>query len=180
MLQTESSIHACGYELVGPVLARYRGLAVKLSELTTKAKQWWSSHGAEPKSQNPLSSGNKSAVDHYLRFARLYEAGAKGAGRMLNRRVYDALEAEFSEQDYREDEQPRIEVSVLKETCDVSMWLAKFDIPTANEQELVLFIDDCKEGEDSIATARSAAQVRLRQLRSGIAPRVASGNGAVK
>lgn len=150
------------FTIVHSVLDRFRGLPVKLSMLTGKSQQWFTSHGAEPKTQNPLSSGNVSAVDHYMIFARQYEAGATGAGRMLNRRVAEALEAEFSEREYNITHQPQIEADVLQETCDVSIWLAKFDVDKAERRDLVQFIDECKQAEDAIATARSSAQVRLR------------------
>lgn len=168
-------MNACGYHIVGPVLARFKGLPMKLSELTTKAHQWWSSHGLESRTQNPLSSGNKSAVDHYLRFARLYEAGAKGAGMMLNRRVFEALEAEFTERQLDIVDQQDIEVGVVDETSDIQKWLIRYDIDKAEPRNLVTFIDECKEAVDAIQTAQATATARLKYARrdktSSLSPR---------
>jgi hypothetical protein len=150
------------FELIRGVLDKYRGLPDKLAGLTDKSAEIYRSHGREPKTTDPIASGNVSPVTHYMRYVRLFNAGQAGAGRMLSRRVYDALEREFAELAYDADEQADIECDVLKETCDVSVWLAKFDVDKAERRDLVQFIDECKQAEDAIATARSSAQVRLR------------------
>ena len=49
-------------------------------------------------------------------------------------------------------------------TKDKRIRLARFraDVDKAERRDLVQFIDECKQAEDAIATARSSAQVRLR------------------
>lgn len=148
------------YEIVHAILEQHRGLPKKLHSMNGKSPDWYRSHGYQPKTENPLSNGNVSEVEHYMRYCRKYEAGAKGAGRMLSHSVFAALEAEFCEQG--ECDQTDLEVSVIDETCDVQKWLARFDIDSASKGDLGQFIDECKQAEDVIAYAKAQAIARLK------------------
>ena len=150
------------YRIVGKVLDKFRGLPQKLAAMNGQSHQWYSSHGLEPKTVNPLSSGNVSPVEHYMRFARKYEAGSQGAGAMLNTRVYEALREEFTETEIDETDQCDIECRVIKEECDVQTWLAKFDIDKAPKRDLVQFMSECDEAVEAIMAAKSRAIVRIK------------------
>lgn len=148
------------FEIVHSVLDQHRGLPERLHAMNGKSAEWYRSHGRKPKTEDPIANGNVSEVEHYMRYCRKYEAGSRGAGRMLSHSVFAALESEFCEQG--EVDQVQLEISVIDETCDVQKWLAMFDIPTASRRDLVQFIDECKEAEDAIGQAKAQAIARLK------------------
>lgn len=80
------------YKIIHEVIEAFSGLPQRLSDITGKTWQLYYSHGAEPKTKNPLSSGNLSPVDHYMLYCRQYEAAIRGAGQMLNHRVHAELD----------------------------------------------------------------------------------------
>ena len=124
------------YEIVHQVLETFKGLALKLERITAKKAELFRSHGREPKTHNPLQSGNVSPVTHYLLYARQYEAADKGAGKMLNRRVYAELEMEFSEADCT-DSQSELHAGVLKESFDVLKCLGESNFEHLTLPELL-------------------------------------------
>lgn len=106
------------YEIVNQVQRRFKNIAEKVAKLIGKHPETISSHGREPKTINPLSSGNASPATHFMQYARQYEAGEKGAGLMLSRRVAEELELEFTET-CGALAQNELHTGVLKESFDV-------------------------------------------------------------
>lgn len=84
------------HEIIKNVQERYRGIAIKLAGVTGKCEEWFHSHGREPKTRNPLQSGNLSPVDHFMTYCRQYEACETGAGQMIAESVCAVLTAEFT------------------------------------------------------------------------------------
>jgi hypothetical protein len=84
------------YEIVHKVHEKYRGICTRLAERTRKSKVWWSSHGLEPRSLNPDSGGNPSAVDDFFDYCELYEAVTPGAGLSLSEWVAAELRSRFT------------------------------------------------------------------------------------
>jgi hypothetical protein len=154
------------YRIVHSIMDAYRGLPEKLARITALSAEWYRSHGREPKTANPLAGGNVSPVTHYMRYCGLFEAGMPGAGRMLNNRVFAALDAEFAERDLLLSDPVDLEVNVIKQGCDVQTWLAKFDIDTASLPDLVMFQNECDESTDAILAAKARARARQRMIES--------------
>lgn len=150
------------HEIVKSVQSAYRKVVKGMARITGKSEEWFYSHGREPKTQNPLQSGNNSAVTDFMLYARQYEAADQGAGRCLNNRVHAALDAEFSEQDLFHVEQSDLHVGVIDETSDVQKWLARFEIESATRKELVDFEDECEQAIEAIQTAQSHARAARR------------------
>lgn len=150
------------WDLVRSVLDKFRGLPVKLSGMTDKCEETYRSHGREPKTSNPIANGNVSPVTHYLRYVRLYEAADPGAGQMLSNRVFEALAAEFAENDLLDTSQPEIEVEIINETCDVEKWLSRYDLKAASRPELLEFDRECDEAIDTIMRAKGTARATLK------------------
>ncbi len=157
-----------GWQIVAPILDRFRGLPARLAGMSEKSAEWYSSHGRESRTDNPVSSGNISPVDHYMRFVRMYEGGKVGAGRALNNAVHRALESEIADADADTIPQSELSVSVLDETCDVSKWLARFNIDTATRNDLIRFETDCDEAMDTILAAKARARLARRNLEIGV------------
>jgi hypothetical protein len=151
------------HQIVHQILEAFKGLPVKLQRLTEKSDEWFRSHGREPKSRNPLQSGNVSAVTHYLKFVRLYEAADKGAGKMLNRRVYEELENEFTE-GILNTSQKEIQKHFLKEAFEFLKCLAEKDFEHATSGELAEIEQECMEvrevANDAIAHLRAIKRIR--------------------
>ena len=85
------------YEIVHSVLDSYRGLPVRLREITGKATTIYQMHGYERSTDNPLAHGRRCAVDDYMEFCELYEAAEPGAGMMLCNRVHAEQMERFTE-----------------------------------------------------------------------------------
>lgn len=132
-----------------------------------KSPELYSSHSREPKTLNPMSSGNVSEVEHYMRYCRKYEGAIRGAGQYLNTLVHSELEAEFADRLAIETNQVDIECVVIDEAADVQKWLAKCDIPTAIRSQLVTFEDECNEAIRAIETAKGQARARRRVIEAG-------------
>jgi hypothetical protein len=118
------------HEIVRQVLDRFAKLADKLADLTNKTAETFRSHGREPKTHNPSSSGNVSPVTHFMQYARQFEACEKGAGLMLVSRVAGELELEFTGEAPNETFKEFLDAlitesgDVLKElnNCDTGRW----------------------------------------------------------
>lgn len=149
------------HEIVNTVQSAFKGIAEKLSRFTGRTAELFRSHGREPKSRNPLSSGNASPVTHYIEYVHQYEAADRGAGRMLSNRVHAAIDAELS-QDEVITPQSDLQVNVLKQGCDVATWLAKFDISHADTKQLAAFELECDEALDAIGEAKASARARRK------------------
>lgn len=147
------------YELIHSVLDVYRALPIKLARMTNKSDTWWRSHGYEPRSANPLSNGNPSAVDQYMAFVERYQAGEPGAGAMLNHRVHAELDERFSEADLLTTTQSDLQVKIIEEECDIQKWLSRFDLETASRNELLGFEKECDEAVEAIMAAKARARV---------------------
>jgi hypothetical protein len=151
------------YELIHAVYDAHRGLPVELAKITGKGDTWHRSHGYEPRTENPLANGNKSAVHDYLTYVRQFEAADRGAGQLLNTLVHNLLAQEFAEKDLGSITQGEIHVEIEEETCDVRKWLAGKDLTTASRNELLGFEKECDEAVQAIMDAKSRARViRLR------------------
>lgn len=135
------------YEIIENVLHAFRGLPVRLEAITEKSAEWFRSHGREPKNRNPLASGNRSPLDHYLKFIRLYEAAQTGAGKMLNNRVHAELQAEFNETD--KICQIALHTAVLKESFDVLKALNEADFADRSTSELAAIENEVMELRDA-------------------------------
>lgn len=147
------------YEIIYSVLEAYSGLPGKLARMTGKTDTWHRSHGYEPRTSNPLSNGNKSAVDDYMAFCERYEAVERGSGRMLSSRVFAELDSRFAENDFTEDSQRDLHVGIETETCDVRKWLASFDVENASRNDLMNFEQQCDEAVEAIYKAKGRARV---------------------
>lgn len=151
------------YQIVHQVLEAFKGLPGKLERITDKTAEWFRSHGREPKTQNPLQSGNVSPVTHYLKYVRQYEAGDKGAGKMLNRRVYAELELEFSEPTCKTS-QTELHAGVLKESFDVLKCLGESDFEHLTMPELAAFEEEGAQLRDKASDFVSHVRA-LRRIR---------------
>ena len=157
---------ANAWEIVAAVQAKFRGLPVKVAAMNGKTDEWYSSHGRQPKTENPLSSGNVSEVEHYMRYCRKYEGGIRGAGKALNDRVHKALSLEFAENDLAEVTHSALHGAVADEFHDVNKWLINFDFETATIRQLKDFEGECDELMEVINTAKSSGRARRRILES--------------
>ncbi|MCD9188277.1 MAG: hypothetical protein LUM44_17810 [Pyrinomonadaceae bacterium] len=149
------------HEIVNQVQEAFKKLASQMSKLFGKTSEWYNSHGREPKTQNPIQSGNVSPVTHYMQFARQYEAAQNGAGKMLNRRVYEELEMEFTADsaDSAATEQKEHHASVLKESFDVLDGLNKKEFTECSSSELTAL-------EEEAAQLRDVASDLVSHLRA--------------
>jgi hypothetical protein len=153
-----------GYEIVGLVLEKFRGLPVKLAAMNGKSAEWYRSHGRTPKTEDPIANGNVSEVEHFMRYARKYENCARGAGQMLSHRVHAALSAEFAEDALNHVPQSEIHINALDQFQDVSKWLINFDFEHATRTQLVAFEDECNEACEEISKAKARARVHKKLL----------------
>jgi hypothetical protein len=151
------------YEIIHTVHDFYKKACEKLARLNGKTKEIYKSHGREPKSHNPLASGNTSPVTHYFTYVRQYEAVEPGAGVMLNNRVHAALDAEFI-QNLEAVDQGELHEAIIDETCDVQKWLAKFDLEKASLLDIKNFQRECREGVDALLRAEAQARSRQRLI----------------
>ncbi len=152
------------YQIVHQVLEAFKGLAVKLERITTKKAELFRSHGREPKTSNPLQSGNVSPVTHYLTYARQYEAAEPGAGKMLNRRVYAELEMEFGENSDLKLSQIELHAGVLKESFDVLKFLGESDFEHLTIPELAAIEEEGAQLRDKASEFVSHVRA-IRRMR---------------
>lgn len=148
------------HEIVGQVHEAFPKIVRRLSSMTGKSDEWFHSHHREPKSDNPMQTGNKSATTHFHEECALYEGAAPGAGVMLAHRVAASIAAEFADEEILNFSP----ADVLRETCDVHQWLAKFRINDASAHELVAFERECDEAIEALTMAKASARGALREL----------------
>lgn len=149
------------HEIVGQVHDAFPNVAIKVARLKSVSAEIIRSHHREPKTHNPLSSGNTSPVTHFIEYCHLYEAAKPGAGRLLSDRVHSSLTAEFSEGETME--QRDIETSLLTEHCDVQAWLASNELDQASPRKLSAFETECAELIEQLTMARAKARSIRRQ-----------------
>jgi hypothetical protein len=147
------------HEIVHQVLDAFKGLAVRLERITGKTSEWFSSHGREPKTRNPLQTGNPSPVTHYMQYVRQFEAGEKGAGQMLNHRVHAELDMEFADARCTEIAQKEWHNGVLKESFDVLKNLNECNFADADLSQL-------KQMEEEGAELRDVASDYVSHIRA--------------
>jgi hypothetical protein len=151
--------------IVKQVHDAYPKVPEKMAMLLGKTAETFRSHHREPKSRNPLQTGNTSPVTHYIEYVHRNEAAVPGAGRMMNNRVYASLNSEFDEDDGISQED--LHENLLDEACDVNKWLAKFDLEHATPNQLIVFERECDEAVDAINAAKSKARSLRRQAEAG-------------
>lgn len=147
------------HEIVKQVQETYKKLSSQMSKLFGKSEEWWNSHGREPKTQNPIQTGNVSPVTHYIQYVRQFDAADRGAGKMLNRRVFEELEMEFGEINSQNVEQKEHHASVLKESFDVLRCLNEKDFADCTARDLA-------EQEEEAAQLRDVASDLVAHLRA--------------
>lgn len=152
------------HEIIGQVHDAFPKLPSKVARLKGVSDELIRSHHREPKSRNPLASGNTSATTHFIQQCHEYEAAERSAGRMLANRVHASLTAEFDDGDHLDQED--ITDNVLDEGCDVNKWLSRFKMETATERQLHYFETQCDEAIDAILRAKAKARSfrRLNKL----------------
>lgn len=84
-----------GYQIVKPVLEKFRGLPERLHRLFGKSDDYYRSQGYPTRKMDAIHNGSLSAVDHLLRMADEYEAAAPGAGKLLGELLSTELSARF-------------------------------------------------------------------------------------
>jgi hypothetical protein len=152
------------HEIVGQVHEKFKKVCEGLAKLTGLNAETFRSHHREPKSQNPLSSGNASPVTHYMRYCRQNQASEKGAGRMLNRRVYEELEMEFAETELGDNDcseltQTAMHTGILRESYDVLKCLNEHKFDELSLPELARI-------EEEGAQLRDAAKDFISHIRA--------------
>lgn len=159
------------HEIIKAVIMAFPKWAAQMAKLTGKTDELFRSHGREPKTHNPLQSGNCSPATHYMTYVRQSEAGDRGAGKMLNHRVHAVLDHEFAEKDLDEVSQKQLSGNFIQETFDVHKCLNEFDFNRATKQELVYLEKQADEACDAAMAIKARARVVLKKLelsRNGI------------
>lgn len=154
------------HEIIHSVLEAFKGLPGKLARITDKTAELFSSHGREPKTKNPMQTGNVSPVTHYFLYCRQYEAAEKGAGAMLNHRVHAELEMEFIGEVDADCSQKELNAGVLKESFDVLDCLNKHDFQNLNDAQLAACEEEGAQLRDKASEYVSHVRTlrRLRQV----------------
>lgn len=154
------------HEIIGQVHEAFPKLPVKVARIRSVSAEMIRSHHREPKSRNPLGSGNTSPVTAYMEYVHQYEGGEGGAGRMLNNRVYASINAELDEGD--EIATADHFDAVAEESLDVEKWLARHDLNDATPNQIAGFEREVLENLDALNRALTDAR-RIRRLKeSGI------------
>lgn len=147
-----------GFELVKPVHEQFRGLPARLAQLFGKSPEWHRSHGYAPQTVDPLSNGNLSPVDHFLRMADQYEAAMPGAGRQLTELVTVELSQWFTEESQpttdRDDRR-----SLIKEFTEAFDALERADVSEQTLNELR--VTDSELGDLACVLERARSKVRV-------------------
>lgn len=149
------------YEIIHQVHDAYKGLADRLARLKGKSAELFRSHGREPKTLNPLASGNVSPVHHYIQYVREHEAALAGAGEMLNARVFSSLQAEFAEDSG--ECQTELHAGVLKESFDVLNQLINCDFTDCQNSRLSAIETDADELVEIAMRLKARCRVIKRQ-----------------
>lgn len=153
-----------GFEIVKPVLEKFKGLPERLANLFGKSAVWYRSHGYALRKDDPLSNGSLSAVDHLLKMADEYEAAAPGAGRLLGELLSAELRARYGEQFCGCDERA-IRLALNKEYFEALQQFDKNDLSDQSAIELAAVESEFAQIETVIADviARVRKERRLRQ-----------------
>ena len=69
------------HEIVKQIHDAFPKSPAKVARIIGKCDELIKSHHREPKSRNPLSSGNCSPVTHYMEYVHQNEAAERGAAR---------------------------------------------------------------------------------------------------
>lgn len=154
------------HEIIKQVQESFRSVVGQLARLTGKTAEWFHSHGREPRSQNPLQSGNASPVTHYLQYVRQYEASERGAGKMLNRRIYEELEMEFSGDGEIQRCQKELHAGVLKESFDVLRDLNEQDFLNCSTHQLAAMEEEGAQLRDKASDYVSHLRA-IRRIKKG-------------
>lgn len=154
------------HEIVAEVHDAFPNLPAKVARLKGVSAETIRSHHREPKTHNPLSSGNASPVTHYIEYIHQNESAERGAGRMLNNRVHASLNADFDSDDGHD--QSELHEAILDEGCDVNKWLAKHDLNHATSRQLKTFETECDEAVEAILEAKSKARAIRRRMEASI------------
>lgn len=161
------------HEIIHQLQQEFPKLPKRLSQITSKCAETYRSHGREPKSRNPLQSGNCSPVTHYMEYVHQNEAAAPGAGKMLSDKVHRSLCAEFSDCDLTETD---IHLSLIDEHSDCMRWLVNFNLEDATPNQLIAFERECAELQKVTADAMAKARATRRRKESRVVP-MTNGNG---
>ena len=153
------------HEIVGQVQEAFKKVAGNLANLTGKTSEWFNSHGREPKTQNPLQTGNVSPVTHFIQYVRQYQAAEPGAGKMLNNRVHAELEMEFGGADCADLSQKDLHAGVLKESFDVLRCLNEFDFENLSVTELAAMEEEGAQLRDKASEYVSHIRA-IRKMRT--------------
>lgn len=136
-----------------------------LAKITGKSEELFHSHGREPKTMNPLQSGNKSPVTHFIEYCYQHEAAEPASGLMLINRVHESLTAEFTECDLTQNE---LHENLVDEQADVMRWLINFEFADATPNQLIAFERECSELIEKAADAMAKARSTRRTKESGL------------
>ncbi len=167
------------FELIHQVLDKYKGLAVRLSEKTGISDTYYRSHGYKPKTLDAFGNGNKCPeVENYFDFVEFYEAGAKGAGQMLNLLVFTELKCRFSSfaDDCTQRELRRIG---LQQATEAIQALDKCDFKDASRNDLDVMSRELSDVAEWLhrAQERVHREIDKREVRQDFAP---ASNGKAK
>jgi len=150
------------FEIVHSVLEKHR-IAEKLAGITGKSAEFFRSHGREPRSSNPLQSGNVSPVTHFMRYVRQFAACDPEAGRLLLELVASTLSAEMGPQP--SVTQRDSHAALIREFADVSGQLAVAELDDLSTVDLKKFEVDVAEVRDALEQV--AGHVRAVRLARG-------------
>lgn len=152
-----------GYEIIKPVLDRFTGLPVRLSELFGKSAVWYRSHGYALRRDDAMANGNLSAVDHLLKFADEYEAAVPGAGFMLGELIASEFRARYNagraEAEEVSDRQMRL--GLHKEFFEAMRELETSDLAEKSEFQLLKTDKELAEIETAVADARARVRAQM-------------------
>jgi hypothetical protein len=152
--------------IVGQIHDAFPKLPEKLARIKGVTPETIRSHHREPKSRNPMASGNASPVTHYIEYVYQNEAAERGSGRMLANRVHSSLIAEMDEDDGLSQADHFDAIS--DQNCDVAKWLGRFKIDTATPNQLVAFERECSEAIEALLAAKTSARKARRLKEAGL------------
>jgi hypothetical protein len=156
-----------GFEIIQQIQEKFPKICYKLAGITGKTYEWFSSHGREAKTHNPLASGNLSPVDHILTYARQYEAADRGAGLMLIHRIAAELQLEF-EGCQNAKETKEILNSLLREFSDVAQELNNCDTSKWHKSDYAYAETQCDELSEIALTCKSKFRVLRKEAEAKV------------
>lgn len=150
------------HQIVRELIDKFPNWARRMANLADKSEELYRSHGRMPKTIDPLASGNKSPVTHYIQYCRQSEAATPGAGSCLNNRVHGLLTSEFAEADLIDTPPTELHHVAVDEFCDVNKILARTQLDNMSPSELRHIEAECAEAQDALNRIRARAIVLLR------------------